>query len=216
MAGMNPECAGDILVSGDAAETALAGRVTGAAQQPRCHDHLAHGLRQPPRQQGRLIVAPGEQAAAMQRHRDNNCLFLDEIATGPFKPGPKCRRALGAVAVLEAEDQRTAGVIVKHDRAMAAIGRRLLDAAPAQRPRSFVEFERHAAVGTDRPIDELNFRPARRAQGPVAAQTRAASQTTRRQQDINQGAQTAFDRQRRQTGQRRTLKDVAHSPILGP
>jgi hypothetical protein len=48
----------------------------------------------------------------VERHRQDQVAIVDQLAAGPGQPFAEGRRAVGAVAVLEAEQQATGDLVV--------------------------------------------------------------------------------------------------------
>ena len=155
----------------------------------RRHQHVGHhrhagDAAEGARQQGRLVVAPGEEPRPVQRHRRHQFGIGEQGAPGARHPSAERRRRVRAVSVLEGEDQLAAGGVVDHGRAGSAEGRTLAAAGAAGDALAGVELERHAAAPAQRRPDEADPLPAGRAQRAGHVDDGAAAQALGRQHGV--------------------------------
>ena len=108
--------------------------------------------------------------------------------TGARHPRPERRRQMRPVAMFEADHQPRRDRTVAHRRARPVECRGRCRAAGAQRPFAEIEVERHAASGTVRWRDEIDFAPTRAAQPPGLVRRRATGNAMRRQQQVERAA----------------------------
>lgn len=136
------------------------------------------------RQQQRLIVTSGDETTPMQRHRRHEICLGEKIGTGPRHPGSACPRHIGAVAMLEGQDEAAASVVVHEGSTRPTKTRPPDKAGGAQGLRAKLFPERRAAAVAVRWRDKRETRPAGRAQRPHCADNFAASQAKRRQDAV--------------------------------
>lgn len=171
----------------------LAFRIAGADQQvglegeARARGDLAG-------EQGRLVVAPAEQAPAMERHRRHRVGVGQQVRAAARHPGGECRRSMGAVAVLKTAHQRAGGAVEADHRAGLIEVGWPAEAGAAKAVRAFIEGEGQTAALAIGGGDKIDRRPAFTAQAPRHIDRRRAGETARRQEDIQQTVEPASRR----------------------
>ena len=142
------------------------------------------------RQQCRLVVAATEQPPAMQRHRHQQIRLAQQRSARARHVRRQHRGKLGAVGVLERQDQpsplcviaqRSAGTL-EHRRCAAAAGTEVLDTAQGR------VRERHAAARAERLGDEAGLPEALGTQQARRINRCIAGDAVRRQQQVEQRA----------------------------
>ena len=141
----------------------------------------------------------------MQWHRHDRLGLVEQAAAAARQPAGEGRREVEPVAMLEREDRALAGVVVAHHRARLVVGRRLGVAGAAQRVRAGIEFERRAAAGADRSVEELDLLPAIAAERPRLGHRPAAADAGGRIDEIERGTCRALQA---------LLQSPAHRPNL--
>jgi hypothetical protein len=145
------------------------------------------------RQQRRLVVAAPDQPPVMQGHRGQHVRFRQQFRPRPRHPGPEGDGREGPVAVLQPQDQASAGLVIGEDAARPAPDGRIGDAGAAQ------DLPLAAGAGAGSVRRQLEGVPAPRAPGrrqegqpgPAARAQRAlridhgaAAEAARRQQEV--------------------------------
>ena len=110
--------------------------------------------------------------------------MLDQLATGPRQPAAEGGRAVGAVAVLEAEQQAARDLVVAQHRPRPVVAWRLPGAAAAKHLGPQVVAEGKAAGGAERRREEGKAAPAGAAERAGPLDPDAADEAARRQQRI--------------------------------
>ena len=191
MPGMGAERAGgDVREPRLAAEALLRGASRGGAARGRAPARSAGLAGERLREDGRLVVAALEQAPAMQRHRRDQIGVGQQLGAGARQPATERRRGVGAVGVLEGQDQAARAVVVAQRRARPIVGRRLGGAGAAERRlRQRVRQRIAAQAALRRPEKGQRAPAARRTAGPGASTTGAAAEAARRQHQVERTVQ---------------------------
>ena len=176
---------GHLLPAGTPPESPLSRAWPHALQQVRGMA-LACRLGDGTAEQGRLVVAPPEQPAPMQRNRRNHFAVFNELGPGADHPTRKGRRRVGAIRMLEAQYQIAAPLFITQSGSGAAKWRPSRGAGRTQPRRSDLVLERSSATGAARSMNEVQFTPAARAQAFRIGHVLPAIQTAGRQQRVEQ------------------------------
>lgn len=110
----------------------------------------------------------------MQRHRNEEIGFREQLAAGAVKPTREGGRAVEPVAVFEAEDQFLRCLVINKERARLVEGTGIGVAYNAKRFPARIDAERNTAAMAHRPFDERNFGPAGGTKSMGFADARAA------------------------------------------
>ncbi len=152
-------------------------------RQPR-----ARALGDSPRQQGRLVETPPEEPAPVQGHGRQDRGPLEHGAGGARHPAAEHPRKLGAVAMLETDDHRVAGVVINDSGAGPVEIRRRGDAGRTFNLRAIVGGKRDAAAPAGGIFNEMRRAPGRRPDGPRRGELLARQRTMRRHGEIERAA----------------------------
>lgn len=156
-----------------------------AQQQVGCElDRLI--ARKVARQQQRLIVPSRDETTPMQRHRRHEISLGNQLGTCSRHPGPARSRHVGAIAMLERQDEAAAAVVVHEGGTRPTKPWPSDKAGGAQGPRAKLFTERRAAAVAMRWADKGEAWPAGGAQRTWCADNFAASQTERGQDAVEQ------------------------------
>jgi hypothetical protein len=128
-----------------------------------------------------LIEPARPQPAPMQRDRHERIGIGGEFPPGTRHPAAHHGRKIEPVAVFEAVHQFARDVVVTDGGAGAIVGGRVGDRLRRQEPRTGIVGEGNAETRAVGRLDEMQFRPAFRAQGSAIAQRHAAGGAQRRQ-----------------------------------
>src|SRR5581483_2211176 len=188
--------AGDLHCALDVAPPCQATEMTLAASRPPADQRLRldRAVRDPADRVGEetgLIEAPQGKAGPVQRHRDDQRAIGDELGARPRHPACETGCQLGAIGMLETEDQIAALVVIAEDGAGTLIGRAFHQAGAAKRARRGFELERLAATGATGRREPGELQPTGRAKAVLAAENVAAFQAARRQYGIEGGTKSS-------------------------
>lgn len=114
---------------------------------------------------GRLIVSSGDEAAPMQRHGDEHVGALKRFAARAYHPACEERYGFQAIAVLEAQNEIPAGIVIGKRGAGDDERRRAGDAGRAFHASAQIMREWEAALDALRGAEEAQFAPALGAGG---------------------------------------------------
>jgi len=187
-AGPERKGAPDVAPTAQPRQPALLRGVTPAHQQIDCEP----GRRRPGDrggQQGGLVVAPREQAPAVQRHRGDQLRLRDEVRARAPEPAAVGRRGMRLVGVLEAEEQRSARIVVAEHRARPVERRPHPRTGDAQGPGRRLVGKGKAATAAARRGEKSEAPPAGGTQRADVFDDDAAGQAARRQHCIERRMQ---------------------------
>ncbi len=166
----------------------------------------------------------------MQRHRRHQVGLGQKGGPAACQPGAEGRGGLGAVGMLEAQDQAPAGLVIDESGAGMGEGRGVAQAGPAEQGlglpgiagRIGIEGKRRAAAGAQRRSQPGDPPPAGRAQALGPGYGRPAAEAQGRQHRIQRKGARAFqptghDRgsRHRPRGERLRCPVVNRAPICG-
>jgi NADH dehydrogenase [ubiquinone] 1 alpha subcomplex assembly factor 5 len=129
----------------------------------------------------------------MQRHRHEQVGIGEEGRAHPAHPFAEGGRAMQAIAVLEGQDEPPAAVVVAQGRARPVVGGRRLSAGTAKRARAQLVRKGEAAAGAARLAQERDVAPADGAERIGRFDLLRASETARRQHDVEERATGALE-----------------------
>ena len=146
---------------------------------------------QPRREQRRLVVAPRQQPAGMQRHRRQHIRPPEQRRARPRHVPGERPGELGPVAVLEREDQALRAGVVAERRPRRLERGRAVRAGGAEKPPPGSGGARkgHAAAGAAGFGDKGKPGEATGAERPLRVHHGLAEQAMRRQQHVEHAAQ---------------------------
>lgn len=120
----------------------------------------------------------------MQRHRQLQVGIAEQLGAGALHPLRQWWSEVQPVAVLQCEDERAAGIVITQRRPCAIELRRRGEAGAAETSGTEIEIEGIAATGAARRAEEGEPTPATGAQRARRGNRRAASETARRQHQV--------------------------------
>lgn len=206
------ESAAHVPSSRRRAQPALAGGGAGPAQKIDAYlSPFAGGARERVGEQRRLVEPTSAQPVRVQRYGRNHVGLCDEFAPCPDQPAAQRGREMGSIAVFEPCDKVARHIVVGEDRSRAVEDRPLTRARAAQRIRSVIEGERHAARGAHRRGDQRCALPARVTKRARLGDDRVAGETPGRQDRVERGPGEASRRNRARQSVLQAVRHRAHS-----
>ena len=182
---LDRECAGHVASPRRGVLVALRWGAA-APSQTIGRDRRTTGFGDRMRQYRGLVVTPGEKSRPMERHWQLEIGLGQYLLAGAPHPLRQRRCKMEPVAVLQRENQRTAGVVVAHRRPRAIEARRVGHAPGAEPVGADVEIEGITTLGTAGRAKEGHGAPTFCAQRAGRRDRHAAAEAARRQQQIEQ------------------------------
>lgn len=140
-----------------------------------------------PRQKRRLVEAAPPQPPAVQRHRHQQYISLQDTSAGTQHLPGHHRRQMLAVTVLKTEQRRASRAAIDQRRPRTGIAWRLGQTLSTQRARATINLERQAATAAHGIGYELQQRPTIATIAPIGIDNGPTAGTSWWQHQIDQG-----------------------------